>query len=176
MKLNKEAMQWRLRGRIFQFPMIIIWGARGVFLSLLTGEFSWNTLTDFGNTEGYWVADVLHLIGFGLMITSMMRIYHPPAEGQKRTLITSDVFAVTRHPMYHGMFIADLALFFTADLSQFFLWVSWVIFVILILMAGWFQEKETLANWGEEAKEYYRRTPRFVFEWIWFWAIRPRVA
>lgn len=174
MRPSKETMRWRLRGSFFQFPMIIIWGGRGVALSLLTGGFSWEKFTEFGQSEGFGAANVLQLLGFGLMITCMMRIYRHPPEGQRRGLITSDVFAVTRHPMYHGMFIADSALFFTSDLTHPFFWVSWVLFVILLITAGWFQEKETLAQWGKEASEYYRRTPRFAFEWLWFWAIRPR--
>jgi len=173
-KRNAEAKTYQYYGAFFQLPMIFVWGFRGILFSLLAGEFSWSLFPDTDHTVASKGAFVLSMGGLGLMVLCMMRIYRPSKTKEKPPLITSDVFAVTRHPMYHGMFIADAALFFTSDLTSFAFWVTWVIFVGLLLAAGYFQEKEVLANWGEEAKRYYARTPRFVFEWIWFWAQRPK--
>lgn len=106
----------------------------------------------------------------------MLRIYAPFEKDKPRRLITSDVFAITRHPMYHGMFFADAALFFTKDISSVYFWMSWVLFMALLFAAGWHQEKETLARWEKEAEVYYKRTPRFFFEWIWFWAVRQKTT
>ncbi len=82
-----------------------------------------------------------------------------------RELITSNVFLLTCHPMYHGMVIAAANSFFVSDLHQPIFWLNWAIFFSLLLTAGWFQEKETLARWGNEAEVYYFKTPRYIFEW-----------
>ncbi|MEX0917571.1 MAG: hypothetical protein WDZ93_00255 [Candidatus Paceibacterota bacterium] len=134
----------------FQFPMIFLWFLRGSYYSPLEFRMS--------------ISGVVAFVGFTLMLVSMVRIYKL---GTKKQLITSDIFALTRHPMYHGMFIADAATFLVADLSDPLFWISWLIFVGLLLTAGWYQERETLARWGEEAGRYYARTPRFIFGWLW---------
>ena len=139
--------------------MILLWGFRGLYTNNQPLDFSFAGMTkDLGETN--FVA----LVGFVIMAVCMTRIYF----NKTGALITKDMFALTRHPMYHGMYLVDLALFFEADLKSIWFWVSWVIFTLLILTAGWYQEKETLARWGEEAQQYYRRTPRFIFEWLWF--------
>jgi protein-S-isoprenylcysteine O-methyltransferase Ste14 len=155
MKIVSEPLSLARRGAWFQGPMIILWLLRGLMYSP-TGPFSTHI-----------IATILTYVGFTTMMIAMARIY---LFNKSRTLITSDMFTVTRHPMYHGMYLADLALFFAADLHDPWFWISWIAFTILIFGAAWFQEQETLARWGKEAREYYARTPRFAFEWLWKWA------
>jgi len=131
--------------------MIVLWGSRGSYYNL-----SFDVRTMFGG--------IVLTVGFTLMVVSMVRIY---TLNRARRLVTSDIFAITRHPMYHGMFIADAANFFIAELTDPFFWISWFVFVLLLFIAGWCQEKETLARWGEEAERYYDKTPRFIFGWLW---------
>ena len=172
---SDQTKKWLSRGAIFQFPMIILWGLRGLFF-MGVADFSWENVFEFdmlNMSDGFQANEILMPVGFVLMIICMQRIYAPKPKGGDRKLITSDVFAITRHPMYHGMYLVDLGLFFMADLSDPIFWASWVVFTFLIFAAGWHQEKETLARWGEEAERYYHRTPRFAFEWLWFWARRP---
>lgn len=145
-----ESTQWNLRGKWFQFPMILVWVLRGSYYMSFG---SWMSL-----------GEIVAVAGFVLMVVSMARIY---ALNREKRLITSDIFALTRHPMYHGMFLADVATFFVVDLNDPGFWASWIIFVGLLFAAGWYQEKETLARWGEEAERYYARTPRFIFGWLW---------
>ncbi len=147
------------RGAMFQLPMILLWG----IIPGYVGGFKWDKMVNFGMKLD-WASGV-HLVGILIMVTSMVRIYRNPSEAR---LITTDLFALTRHPMYHGMFIALCATFFYADLRDPIFWSLWALFMVLILTAGRFQEKETLARWGKEAEDYYARTPRFVFEWLWF--------
>lgn len=106
---------------------------------------------------------------------TMFRIYRQAKNFKSGQLITTDVFFLTRHPMYHGLFVTDFAHFFnqSTNLASPVFWLTWVGFVASLCIAGWCQEKETIARWGDEAKRYYARTPRFVFEWIWFWKTRP---
>ncbi len=168
MNPHKESVKWRLYGGIFQMPMIIVWAARGIIFSVGTTELTWKEL--FTPNINFSSGDALQLVGLGLMCVCMVRIYKQPKD--TRNLITTDVFTLTRHPMYHGMFIADFAHFFTADLTRPLFWISWILFTFLLLAAGWFQEKETLARWQKDAEKYYAATPRFAFEWIWFWYTR----
>lgn len=156
MTVDTTVQRYIFLGGFFQFPMLVLWGLRGVLFS------SWMVGSESS------IGETLQVAGLLLMGICMIRIYLLKQKKGARKLVTSDVFTVTRHPMYHGMFVADLAHFFRADLTDPLFWVTWVAFVFLILGAGWFQEKETLARWGEQAVAYYRRTPRFVFEWLWF--------
>lgn len=108
---------------------------------------------------------------------TMIRIYRQANNFKSGKLIVTDVFSLTRHPMYHGLFVFDFGHFFNqaANLASPMFWLTWVGFVSLLCIAGWCQEKETLARFGDEAKEYYARTPRFIFEWLWFWKARQSV-
>jgi protein-S-isoprenylcysteine O-methyltransferase Ste14 len=168
------AKRYVIHGAFFQLPMILLWGVR-MSIPYMERGIEWETLMQFSAHELMSPGFIVQMAGLGLMSVSMMRIYrHASRDG--KALITSDVFAITRHPMYHGMFLADASVFFLADLANPWFWVSWALFAFLMLMAGWYQEKETLVRWGSEAEAYYRRTPRFVFEWLWFWAYRRRTA
>jgi len=164
------ARHYMLRGAWFQAPMIFLWGYRGLFIFPEGWSFDWHfSLSLFTPTFGGVLAST------GMLVTTicLVRIYSSLLNREDRTLITTDLFALTRHPMYHGMFLADLALFFQGpDFHSVMWWLSSVVFWVLLCTAGWFQEKETLARWGAEAEQYYARTPRFIFEWLWFWRVR----
>jgi protein-S-isoprenylcysteine O-methyltransferase Ste14 len=79
----------------------------------------------------------------------------------KTALITSGVFKYTRHPMYTAFVLMDVASFFTPHNSDFI--TSTILFYGFLGVAAYFQEKETLARFGQAAVEYYRRTPRLFF-------------
>lgn len=140
------------RGAWFQFPLILLWMARFVFFNATSSS------EDF-------VGASISTAGLLIMIICLFRIY--PLNRKRSVLITSDIFRLTRHPMYHGMFLADAGSFFATDVTNPLFWFSWIVFVFLLFTAGWFQEKETLARWGVEAELYYAKTPRFIFEWLW---------
>jgi len=64
--------------------------------------------------------------------------------------------------MYTGLAFMDISIWFVADLNMVFL-ISAAIFYFGLIAAGYCQEKETIARFGAEAKEYYTKTPRFFF-------------
>ncbi|MBI2473632.1 isoprenylcysteine carboxylmethyltransferase family protein [Candidatus Uhrbacteria bacterium] len=86
-------------------------------------------------------------------------------KGQKSTvLLTTGPFKYTRHPMYTGLFFMDLGFWLPHPVSsdQLF-FVLQLFFMIYLTIAAYFQEKETLARFGEEARVYYAKTPRLFF-------------
>jgi protein-S-isoprenylcysteine O-methyltransferase Ste14 len=62
------------------------------------------------------------------MIVSMLQIY---LRKERDRLLTTGLFSMTRHPMYHGMFLASLASFFHANLNDPIFWLLWISYVIL---------------------------------------------
>lgn len=150
------AMTYKRQGALFQLPMIALWMLRWYLYHQSKIEQA---------TSQHIVYSYVQYVGIAIMAVSFVRLYVLRAVQTK--LITTDLFAITRHPMYHGMFIADASLFFAHHLHEPVFWTSWLIFVFLLFVAGWYQEKETLARWGDHAQAYYKRSPRFVFEWIW---------
>lgn len=76
-------------------------------------------------------------------------------------LITSGVFKYTRHPMYTGLFLMNLNLWLPKPVSnEPLFYIGQSLFLLCLIVAGWSQEKETLARFGKDAEEYYAKTPR----------------
>jgi len=165
MKDQKVFRRYAILGAPFQGIMLVFFLLRVVMVSDFQNLLSLEISTSFCIT----------MIGVSFAGITMRRIYIQARNFKSGKLITTDVFSLTRHPMYHGLFIADLGNFFNsgANLYSPFFWLAWLGFVVPLCIAGWCQEQETLARWGDEAERYYSRTPRFLFEWLWFWRIRP---
>ncbi len=116
----------------------------------------------------------LQLLGFGgafLFLYCLFKLYpvwKVSAPGQatrpRPALLTTGPFKYTRHPMYTGLFLMALDLWVPgpASLDWPFFMLSGL-FLVCMVIAGYYQEQETLARFGEEAAEYYKRTPRFFF-------------
>lgn len=152
------------QGAFFQINMLLFWFLHGTDPEILNSSFHDLVFT----VPPLSLPFVVRMSGFVLMVYCMVRIYLFHQRPTKRHLITTDVFALTRHPMYHGIFLADIASFWQTDVDTVGFWAIWAVFVGCLLAAGWFQEKETLARWGDEARQYYARTPRFIWQWLWF--------
>jgi protein-S-isoprenylcysteine O-methyltransferase Ste14 len=156
--MQNKTKYWRYHGAFFQIPFIFLWGMRGMY---------WRFYPPY-STNAWGFGDSLNATGVAIMVISMFRIY--TFNRTKQQLLTTDIFAVTRHPMYHGMFLADLGNFFSISnpWTPFFM-VTWVATTACMCAAAWCQEQETLARWGTQATEYYARTPQFAISWIWRW-------
>ena len=101
-------------------------------------------------------------IGVIVCTLSMFRIYY----AKEPKLITDGLFKYTRHPMYTGFLILSIETWchhstwkhaYLEPIS----WATMFLFVVGIFCAGYFQEKELLATYGQDAVDYYKRTPRF---------------
>lgn len=113
---------------------------------------------------------VIGRIGLALFLFCLFRIYvikvwSEHSKKKTESLITTGVFKYTRHPMYTGLAMFAIRSWWPTEGGYTFGHaLSFCITVIGVVMAGYYQEKETLARFGAEAQEYYRRTPRlFLF-------------
>lgn len=137
-------------GSIPQFTMI------GLFI--LTGYLYRDTY------ELTWPWRAISDIGFLLFGYCLIELY--AKKRRTKGLITNGVFRYTRHPMYTGIFLMNLSYWVPKPIGNDWLFYAMQAgFLICLMAAGWFQEKETLARFGDEAKAYYARTPRLF---IWY--------
>lgn len=159
------SLQYMKRGAYFQITMLLFWLLHGTDPEIL----KLSSFHDVVFSVPSWsIPLTIQIAGFALMIYCMVRIYLFHQRPRDRHLVTTGVFALTRHPMYHGIFLVDIASFWQINVNTASFWAIWVAFVGCLLTAGWFQEQETLARWGDEARQYYARTPRFIWQWLWF--------
>lgn len=138
------ALRYRRAGLLFQFAMFAL-------LLLRTKLYIWNEAE-------HPIAQTIDLVGTVLALYSMVTIYHR----SKGRLLTQGVFRYTRHPMYTGIALMDLGFWFGNSYDAIFLG-SACAFYLCLGVAGYLQELETLARFGEEAEWYYWQTPRFFF-------------
>ena len=74
-------------------------------------------------------------------------------------LITGGPYALVRHPMYTGVFLAAIG-----SLLMYFTWTTlfFTCFAPLTLLRAWREEKVLAAEFGEQWQEYRRRVPMFI--------------
>jgi protein-S-isoprenylcysteine O-methyltransferase Ste14 len=65
--------------------------------------------------------------------------------------------------MYTGAALMSTPYWLPAPPNEVLFFVTQGIFFTCLIIAAYLQEKETLARFGEEAKDYYRVTPRLFF-------------
>ena len=121
------------------------------------------TLTD--NSPAFLIAYVW-LMFWGLLLLYSQNLIMGP--GKKDTLSTTGPSRIVRHPIYHAFFFIDATHFFYTNLANIMFWLSWVLFVALMVVLCITEERFVLAKFGGSARSYYARTPRFLFEWLWF--------
>ena len=126
------------------------------FQMLLIGAFIYRTQIDQTN-ETPLILSLIGELGAFLFLFCLISIYLKISRTNK--LLTGGVFKYTRHPMYTGVFLMDLKKWFALPLS-FETVIAGIMLYIGLFVAGYFQEKETLARFGEEAESYYAKTPR----------------
>ncbi len=114
-------------------------------------------------------------IGIAIFTYCLFRVYYR----KTKTLITNDLYRFTRHPMYTGALLMGMDIWWPTKMVHDFqyplytigYWLSLTLFLVGILRAGYLQEQETLARFGEEAERYYKRTPRlFILYPFYFFA------
>lgn len=145
---NAKAQEYVARGSWFQLPMM---GTYIYLLYVYDAQVPW---------VSFWALP--SHIGSALFFYCLVRLYFFNA--RKKGLITNGPFRYTRHPMYTGLMLMDLIFWLPSPVSldpSFFLLQA--MFVSLLVCAAYFQEKETLARFGEAAERYYAKTPRLFF-------------
>ena len=95
-------------------------------------------------------------IKFG--ITSHKRLFGDITQPSK--LISDDVFAVVRHPMYFSILVFYLGLIFLS-LSVISV-IPWLITFILYDKIAIYEEKELERILGDEYSEYQKKVPRWI--------------
>ncbi len=117
----------------------------------------------YGTTDTGWSPiRIIDMAGSGLFLYCLYVLY--VRRGRTTGLITTGPFKYTRHPMYTGLFLMNLSWWIPLPTSADTLFYTLqAVFLCTLIIAGWFQEKETLARFGAEAEAYYRRTPRLFF-------------
>jgi protein-S-isoprenylcysteine O-methyltransferase Ste14 len=119
----------------------------------------------FGDTQTSFAwflkpVEALGALGFGLVLWCAIQRYE--LRGQPEKLITSGPYFYARHPMCLGILVCNLCYWSLCSVwtSPLFL-IMELAFLVGLVGAVYYDETETLERFGEEAVEYYKRTPRF---------------
>jgi protein-S-isoprenylcysteine O-methyltransferase Ste14 len=148
-------------GFLFQIPMAVLF----VYISL-------HYRVDRLSALSPWM--IPSHIGSAVFLYCLVTLYVLKKKDNK--LITTGLFKYTRHPMYTGFVLMMMALWLPRPVSTeplFFLLQA--VFLFLLIMAAWHQEKETLARFGKAAEEYYAKTPRLFFMYPFYQRPQPRI-
>lgn len=127
------------------------------FQLVLIATFLIRTYAFSGSEDTPLTVTVIGLVGMVIFGWCLYNLYF-----QRRRLnglITTGVFKYTRHPMYTGLVMMDMKSWFVQEYSPYLL-TSAVVFYLSVLIAAYFQEKETTARFGDSAVNYYKATPR----------------
>ena len=145
---HPEAKRWQHIGLVPQGAMI---------LAFMASE---STI----EASHWWPGRIVGFIGAALFVWCLWALY---IKAKRITgLITSGPFRFTRHPMYIGLLLMMLGISLPVPHPKTdWFYVSVSVFAVSMLIAGWCQEKETLARFGDEARSYYARTKRIPFIW-----------
>jgi len=119
------------------------------------------------------ISDVPAFIWYSLAIGCAIFIYchiviywYPRISGQgsvSTKLITNGPYRYTRHPIYTALVLSTLILFSNPIPKSFVFYFLFIIWLGVIVALSYLQEKETLDRFGDEAVEYYKKTPRLFF-------------
>jgi len=147
---------------MYGFPLTIYFLARffGVDVAWTEGGNLWAQL--FGTSAAHIVAMVIGYIivfaGAGMVVEGWRRIHKARREER---LMTDGIYARVRHPQYTGLFI----ILFGEGIVHWPTIVSVVAFPVIVLAYGLLarrEEREMLAKFGDEYRDYQERVPMFI--------------
>ncbi|CAM2889641.1 isoprenylcysteine carboxylmethyltransferase family protein [Legionella anisa] len=106
-------------------------------------------------------SNVLIVIGF-LIVASAWNILYKAQ--QRNQLATSGLYARVRHPQYDGFILIMIG--FLLQWPTLLTLVMFPILVFIYVKLARQEEKEVLAQFGEEYKRYADKTPAFIPRWM----------
>jgi protein-S-isoprenylcysteine O-methyltransferase Ste14 len=107
-------------------------------------------------TIWFYVGLVIYLLGIGIQIITWQHL----ATGSVERPVTKGIYRFSRNPMYIG----DILIFISIAVAC----ISWIFLIIVVLSIGAnylaviSEERECLAKYGDEYREYMSRTPRWI--------------
>ena len=164
MKLFKEILGYALGGLMFvgaipllfwflsgrPFPYRPCWGLAVVAILLMLS----------GLALSVWSIVYMKRVGKG----NPMDAFGHEVAPRTRHLMTDGPYRLSRNPMLSGTF-----LYLTGICLWLWRWPVWLwfaLFVVIMLMQVRSEEKRLLNDFGDEYRDYYRRTGRFLpFNW-----------
>ncbi|MHA2008577.1 MAG: methyltransferase family protein [Promethearchaeota archaeon] len=107
-------------------------------------------------TIWFYIGLVIYLLGIGIQIITWQHL----ATGSVERPVTKGIYRFSRNPMYIG----DILIFTSIAIAC----ISWIFLIIVVLsiaanyLAVISEERECLAKYGDEYREYMSRTPRWI--------------
>ena len=151
-----------LYAEMYGFPLTIYLIVRffGLDSANVTANL-WSTLLGMGELGmliSMLLGYALLFVGIGLFIQGWRELYRAR---QQNRLVTTGLYSLVRHPQYTGLFIG----LFGEGVVHWPTLFSVALFPVIVLAYGWLarrEEKQVLAQFGEEYRAYQRRVPMFV--------------
>jgi len=147
---------------MFGIPLSMYFVAWAFGVSLPTGLLWGHTLQGYIGFWGMYLGFALNLAGGALIIRGWRAVYNSywRKEEGEGGLVTSGVYAYSRHPQYTGFILMTLGLL--VHWATIPLLVMWPLLVIQYYRLARREEVEMIAEFGEEYLKYKRRVPMFV--------------
>ena len=83
---------------------------------------------------------------------------------QTNQLVKDGVYAYMRHPMHLGLFLFPLAVAFLVGSPSFIFIIAPAEIIFMLIMIKTLEEREALAKFGDEYREYMKRVPAFCLK------------
>ena len=75
-------------------------------------------------------------------------------------IVTGEVYSVIRHPQYFGGLLAHVGISFL--LSALYALLSTPLFVLIVYLLSWKEEKELIKEFGKEYEDYKKKVPMIM--------------
>ena len=154
-----------LYAEMYGFPLTIYLLARftGLDREYVSANL-WSTLFGVGETGmliSMLLGYALLFVGIGIFIQGWRELYRARKENR---LVTNGLYGLVRHPQYTGLFIA----LFGEGIVHWPTVFSVSLFPLIVLayvMLARKEERQMLAQFGAEYREYQQRVPMFLPRW-----------